>query len=181
MINYITENNNKFSTVKSFFEKNDIEIKQKILPIYEVQSSDGIEIAISKAVQAWELIKEPLFVNDAFWIIPSLKGFPGPYMKYINEWFEPEDFLNLMKDKKDRTIILRDTIVYIDKTGQNVFTDDYYGEILDKKYEGKCKYPLDAVVSFSKSKKSIAEENGVQKFSTEGSWASFASCLKNKK
>jgi len=39
---------------------------------------------------------------------------------------------------------------------------------------------LDAVVSLSKNKKSIAEENGIQKFSTEGSWADFATWLKNK-
>jgi inosine/xanthosine triphosphate pyrophosphatase family protein len=102
-INYITENNHKFETVGSFFEKQGIEISQKVLPIYEIQSNDGIEIAISKAKQAWEIIKEPLFVNDAFWIIPSLKGFPGPYMKYINDWFEPDDFLKLMNGKNDRT------------------------------------------------------------------------------
>jgi hypothetical protein len=85
-----------------------------------------------------------------------------------------------MNGKTDRTIILRDTIVYIDENGQNVFTNDYYGEILENKYEGNYKYPLDAVASLSKNKKSIAEENGIQKFSTEGSWADFATWLKNK-
>lgn len=178
IIHYITENSHKFETVKSFFERQGIEINQKVLPIYEIQNKDGIEIAISKAKQAWDIIKEPLFVNDAFWIIPSLKGFPGPYMKYINDWFEPDDFLKLMNSKADRTIILRDTVVYIDENGQNIFTNDYYGEILENKYEGEYKYPLDAVVSLSKNKKSIAEENGVHKFSTEGSWADFAKWLK---
>ncbi|MFZ3054775.1 MAG: non-canonical purine NTP pyrophosphatase, partial [Minisyncoccales bacterium] len=173
MINYITENKNKFSVVKSFFEKNGIEINQKILPIYEIQSNEGVEIAVSKARQAWETIKEPLFVNDAFWIMPALKGFPGPYMKYMNEWLEPEDFLKLVDGKSDRTIILRDTIVYIDESGEKVFTNDYYGEILDKKYDGDYKYPIDAIVSFSKNKKTIAEEKGVNKFSTEGSWTKF--------
>ena len=179
-IYYITENKHKFETVRSFFEEQGTEISQKVLPIYEIQSNNGVEIAISKAKQAWDIIKEPLFVNDAFWIIPSLKGFPGPYMKYINDWFEPDDFLKLMNGKADRTIILRDTIVYIDENGQNVFTNDYHGEILENKYEGNYKYPLDAVVSLLRNKKSIAEENGVQKFSTEGSWADFAAWLKDK-
>lgn len=178
-IHYITENNHKFETVRAFLEKHGIEISQKVLPIYEIQSKDGVEIAKSKAKQAWKTIKEPLFVNDAFWIIPSLKGFPGPYMKYMNDWLEPDDFLKLMNGKTDRTIILRDTIVYIDENGPNVFTNDYYGEILENKYEGDYKYPLDAVASLSKNKKSIAEENGIQKFSTEGSWADFAKWLKN--
>jgi non-canonical purine NTP pyrophosphatase (RdgB/HAM1 family) len=178
-INYITENEMKFGLAKSFFDKQSLKINQKILSINEIQSNDGIEIAISKAKQAWEIIEEPLFVNDSFWIIPSLRGFPGPYMKYINEWFKPEDFLKLMDGKKDRTIILRDTIVYIDKNKQKVFTSDYYGEILNKKFEGKYKYPIDTIVSFSKNKKSIAEENGINKFSIKGSWTDFASWLKD--
>jgi len=180
IINYITENKNKFTRTKSFFEKYGIEINQKVLPIYEIQSKDEVEIATSKAWQAWEITKKPLFVNDGCWIIPSLKGFPGPYMKYINDWFEPDDFLNLMNDKKDRTIILRDTIVYIDEKGQKIFTSDYCGEILKKKYEGNYKHPLDAVVSLSKNKKSIAEDGENQKFSTEGSWVNFAKWLKSK-
>ena len=84
-INYITENKNKLESAKSFFEKYNIEIKQKVLPICEIQSVDGIEIATSKAQQAWEIIKEPLFISDSFWTIPSLNGFPGAYMKYMND------------------------------------------------------------------------------------------------
>jgi len=179
-INYITGNKNKFGSVKVFLEKHGIETNQKDLPIYEVQSDDAIEIAKIKARQAWEITKEPCFVNDAFWIISSLKGFPGPYMKYMNEWFEPEDFLLLMDNKTDRTIILRDTIVYTDEEGQKVFTNDHHGEILEKKYEGSYKYPIDAVVSLSKNKKSIAEENDSNNFFTEGVWVDFTEWLKNK-
>ncbi|MFA5368756.1 MAG: non-canonical purine NTP pyrophosphatase [Candidatus Paceibacterota bacterium] len=178
-INYITGNKFKFDIVKTFFDSLEIKVKQKELPIYEIQGHDAIEITTSKARQAWELIQEPLFVNDAFWIIPSLKGFPGPYMKYMNDWFEPKDFLNLMKDKKDRTIILRDTIVYIDKNGQNVFTSDHYGKILETP-AGDYKYPSDAIISLSKNNKSIAEENETNNFFTEGVWVDFANWLKIK-
>ncbi|MFA5178013.1 MAG: non-canonical purine NTP pyrophosphatase [Candidatus Paceibacterota bacterium] len=179
IINYITGNKSKFKIVKTFFKKQGIEIKQKELPIYEIQSHDAIEITTSKARQAWEIVKQPLFVNDASWVIPSLKGFPGAYMKYINEWFRPEDFLNLMKDKKDRSIILRDTIIYIDENNQNIFTNDHYGEILKIPYTGDCKYPSDAIISLSKNKKSIAEENDSNNFFTEGVWVDFANWLKN--
>lgn len=180
IINYITGNKFKFDIVKTFFDSLGIKVKQKELPIYEIQSHDAIEITTSKARQAWKIVKQPLFVNDASWIIPSLKGFPGAYMKYINEWFKPEDFLNLMKDKKDRSIILRDTIVYIDKTGQNVFTGDHYGKILKTLYVGDYEYPSDAIISLSKNNKSIAEENENNNFFTEGVWIDFVNWLKNK-
>lgn len=35
---------------------------------------------------------------------PTLGGLPGPHMKFINEWFTPQDFLNLMQGKVGRTI-----------------------------------------------------------------------------
>ena len=180
-INYITENKNKLESAKSFFEKYNIEIKQKVLPIYEIQSADGIEIATSKAQQVWEIIKEPLFISDSFWTISSLNGFPGAYMKYMNDWFSPEDFLNLMKDKKDRTIILRNTIVYIDKNNPHIFTNDYYGKILTEKYKGNYSYSLDAIVSFSKDGKSIAEEIENRNFTEKDNcWLNLAEWLKSK-
>jgi len=179
-INYITGNKFKFEIVKDFLEKHKVKIRQKELPIYEIQSNDPLEITISKAKQAWEIIKEPLFVNDASWLIPALGGFPGAYMKYMNEWLGPDDFLNLMKNKEDRSVILRDTIVYIDETGQNIFTGDHCGEVLEKPYEGNYKYPSDAVISLSKNKKSIAEENEIDNFFTDGVWFEFADWLKNK-
>jgi XTP/dITP diphosphohydrolase len=181
-IKFITENKDKFESARSFFEKYNIEIEQKVLPIYEIQSADGIEIAISKAQQAWEIIKEPLFISDSFWEIPSLNGFPGAYMKYMNNWFSPEDFLNLMKDKKDRTIILKSTVVYIDKNKPHIFINDYYGKILTEKYKGDYSYSLDAIVSFSKDGKSIAEENENRNFTEKNSyWLSLAEWLKSKR
>lgn len=179
-INYITGNKNKFTKVKAFFNNQGIKIRQQELPIFEIQSHDAIEITTSKARQAWEIIEQPLFVNDASWIIPALKGFPGAYMKYINEWFKPEDFSNLMKNKKDRSVILRDTIIYIDEAGQNIFTRDHQGEILEVPYNGKYEYPSDAIISLSKNKKSIAEESDNDNFFNDGVWVDFANWIKNK-
>jgi XTP/dITP diphosphohydrolase len=79
-VNYITGNKFKFEIVKAFLGSYKVEIRQKELPIYEIQSNDTLEITVSKAKQAWEIIKEPLFVNDASWIVPALGGFPGAYM-----------------------------------------------------------------------------------------------------
>jgi hypothetical protein len=87
-----------------------------------------------------------------------------------------------MKDKKDRTIILRNTIVYIDKNKPHIFTNDYYGEILTEKYKGNYSYSLDAIVSFSKDGKCIAEENENRNFTEKNSyWLSLAEWLKSKR
>lgn len=183
-LHYVTGNKNKFANAKAFFDTHTIEIVQSQLPIYEIQSSDSMEIAQSKIDQAWNQLQEPLFINDACWIIPALNGFPGPYMKYINNWFVPQDFINLMQGKKDRTIILRDTIIYKDSKGSHVFTNDHKGEVLMGAYEGAFRVPSDVVISLSRNRKSIAEEISNKTFFLEGEdrvWINFVNWLKANK
>ncbi|MCX6737034.1 MAG: hypothetical protein NTW73_03065 [Candidatus Parcubacteria bacterium] len=179
-LHYITENQSKFVNAQTFFTPHGITLIQTKLDTYEIQNSDFIVIAQSKVKQAWEQLKEPLFINDACWIIPSLNGFPGPYMKYINKWFTPQDFINLMRGKTDRTIILRDTIVYIDEQGSQTFTNNHHGIILENIYPGEYKNPSDVVVSLSKSGKSLAEELANKNFFLEGEdivWNNFIDWL----
>ena len=179
-LHYITGNQSKFNNAQAFFTPKKITLTQTKLDTYEIQGSDAITIAEFKVRQAWEQLREPLFINDACWIIPALNGFPGPYMKYINSWFSPRDFINLMQDKADRTIILRDTIVYIDEQGSQVFTNDHKGIILKLIYHGEYKNPSDAVISLSKSGKSLAEEVVNKSFFLEGEdiiWNKFISWL----
>ncbi len=177
---YTTGNSKKFENAKYFFAKHDIEIEQLLVDINEIQSDDALSVTIDKALKAYELEKKSLFVNDATWIIPALRGFPGPFMKYINKWFDPIDFVHLMQGKNDRRIILRDYIVFIDCKGHKVFKHDYEGIILDTVAPFDYNYPTDVVISLSKDKKSIAEKNKEGSFFIEGEnkiWEEFAQWL----
>ncbi len=49
--------------------------------------------------------------------IKSLNGFPGPFLKYINEMLTSEEILEMMKDKKDRTIYLKECLTYATPDG----------------------------------------------------------------
>ena len=180
LLYYATGNSEKFANAKCFFEKHNIVIKQLNVEVDEIQNDNLKKIALNKASAVYEQVKKPLFVNDAGWLIPALNGFPGPYMKDINQWFRPQDFLLLLSDKKDRKVILRDTIVYIDEFGSQVFTNDCPGSILLEAYgtEGR---PSDNVISLTKSKKSIAEEVKNSNFlldDEEGAWLDFVKWLK---
>ena len=183
-ISYVTGNPGKFENAQKFFAPYNIEVEQLALKIEEIQSDDSVEITIAKATSAFNTHKQPLFVNDASWAIPSLKGFPGPFMKYINQWFEPVDFVNLMTGKADRRIILRDCIVYIDETGHQVFTHEHQGLILDEMAQFEYKHPSDVVISLSKNHKSIAEEKKNGSFFIEDEdfvWKQFADWLRAEK
>ena len=183
-ISYVTGDKNKYENAKKFFEQYNIDVIQHSLSVPEIQGSDSIEIATKKAEEAWKHLGKPLFINDATWIIPALKGFPGPYMKYINQWFEPIDFINLMEGKTDRTIILKDVIVYFDDTGPMVFTNEHRGIVLESVAQGTYRHPSDAIISLSKEGTSILEETAKGTFFIEDEdkvWKDFATWLRFKK
>lgn len=181
-INYVTGNQGKFKTAEFILKDFGVELEQKSLDITEIQAETIEEVALDKAKKAFNQVKEPLFISDSGWIISALKGFPGPYMKYINDWFEPKDFLNLMRDKEERKTTLRQAIVYIDNNQTKIFTFDSPGKILDR-VTGNSGIPSDRVISLSKNGRSIAEEKeqtagGFSLGGEERLWQDFGEWLK---
>ncbi|MDB5164814.1 MAG: RdgB/HAM1 family non-canonical purine pyrophosphatase, dITP/XTP pyrophosphatase, partial [Candidatus Saccharibacteria bacterium] len=99
---FVTSNQHKVMTAKIICDKYGVTFDSKDLDIVEVQDDDGEVIAADKARQAFEMCASPVVVNDTTWIIPGLNGWPGPYMKQMNTWFTPDDFVRLTAHLKDR-------------------------------------------------------------------------------
>lgn len=128
---YITGNDSKFMTAKGYFEPLGVEIIQKKLDIPEIQSDSTQEIAVDKANKAFLELKHPLIVNDSGWYITALHGFPAAYMNLVDHCFEAQDFLNLMQDKDNREVILKQVVVAVNEFGtKTVFSHETKGEIL---------------------------------------------------
>ncbi len=125
-----TGNNHKFGIGQHTCAKFGIELEQAIFEVDEIQSENAEEVITKKAIAKYELAKQPLLVSDDFWAIPGLKGFPGPYMKSINHWFTPKDFVNLTRKLSDRTIILQQFLAYYDGHETVVFSHDIPGVLL---------------------------------------------------
>lgn len=177
-VTYITGNMSKYENAKAFLSTFDVEVQQQKLSLDEIQGDDAVAITVRKAKDAYAQLGKPLFVNDASWIIPGLNGFPGPYMRNMVEWFTMDDILTLMADKPDRSVILRDTIVYIDDQGEHVFTHDTVGSILTAP-AGEPRGPfVTQIFSLRKDGKSIAEDTTVG-FSEEEAvlWNQFGDWL----
>ncbi|HEX8762555.1 MAG TPA: non-canonical purine NTP pyrophosphatase [Candidatus Saccharimonadales bacterium] len=109
-----------------------VEVEHIELPIDEIQSDDAEDIAVKKAKYAYATAKRPLIVNDSYWNILALRGFPGAYMSSVAQWLRAEDFLRLMEGKSDRTIILTDTVVYYDGKRAKAFSKDYAGTLISE-------------------------------------------------
>ncbi len=156
---FITGNDNKAKEAKDICLQNGVVIYHESLVLTEIQSDDISEIAVEKAKQAYSLVKIPLIINDSSWIIPSMGGFPGPYMKHMNKWLKAEDFIKLMDGKDDRAIILRETVVYIDDKGTQIISKDIFGQVL-KEVKGLMGAPSDKVITLLMSGESISERLG---------------------
>jgi XTP/dITP diphosphohydrolase len=156
MLYFISSNKNKIARAELFLSPFNISFTPKDLELVEIQSHSIEEIAIDKAKNAFDILKQPLFVNDHGWFITALNGFPGAYMKYVNEWFTPQDFLNLMRGKKNREMIFTETICFTDGTTTKTFSETKIGHVL---YKSKGKnIPWMTVSSFSDDDTSIAEK-----------------------
>ena len=179
MLYYITGNKNKIAIAEKFLKPLGIIFEPKNLDIEEIQSDNIDEVTIHKAKGAYSKLKKPLIVTDHFWSIPALGGFPGAYMKYINQWLTPQDFLNLMINKNDRKAILTEMICYTDGQTIKTFSGTHVGMVLQKQQgEGLS---TQTVISLSEDGISIARklENDPSALDKGIVWEDFAKWYKN--
>lgn len=124
--------------------------------IDEIQSHNASKIAIAKAEAAYAQLKKPLVVNDHFWSINALNGFPGGYMKDVQAWFEAGDFINLMKNKSDKSVVMTEYVVYFDGKTLKQFNVQFPGRIIDEE-RGGGRVSFERVVVYDGTDKTIAE------------------------
>ncbi|MFH0873751.1 MAG: non-canonical purine NTP pyrophosphatase [Candidatus Komeilibacteria bacterium] len=111
-IYFITSNKYKFQIAEEGFKGSGFKLIQKNLATPEIQSTDLREIAAYSAQWAANNLKHPVVLTDAGCFIPALKGFPGPFIKYINGYLTAQDYLKLMAGRKNRKIIFKDCLAY---------------------------------------------------------------------
>jgi XTP/dITP diphosphohydrolase len=127
-----TSNNQKFALGQHAFMQHNNTLEQILIDIDEIQGEDAEVILRDKAKKAFAIVGKPVLVSDDSWDIPALNGFPGAYMKSMNHWFSPADFINLIRDKEDKTIYLEQRLAYIDASGIVTFNKRIRGIIVSE-------------------------------------------------
>lgn len=156
-LTFVTGNTDKFKIAAELFQDANLSLQQADLEIDEIQSEDVETIARQKAAEAYRLLQRPLIVRDDSWALPGLRGFPGPYMKSMNHWLTPEDFLRLTGSLEDRRAFLTQTLVYQDAKQQKVLTHVTEARLLPS-INGKAGAPFERIASIQGDDgKSIAE------------------------
>lgn len=179
---FVTTNDQKVRTAKSVCDDFGITFDRQKLELVEIQAENGEPIARHKAEQAYEALKQPVVVSDDSWSFLGLRGFPGPYMKYISEWFTPEDFLRLTDPLQDRRTVLTQILVYQDSHEQKLFSVNIEGEILHE-LRGNPSFPHFAIVSLDNGRTTIAEADNAGKpaaTTKHNAWRELCAWLQDK-
>jgi len=176
-ITFVTGNKQKVKYLAQACEQFGIAVEQLELEIDEIQSEDPEKVAIHKAKAAYRLAKRPVIVQDTFWRLSALGGFPGAYMAQVTKWFKPEDWLALMANKKDRTVTSTGAIVYYDGKKTKIFSKSRGGRIIEEARGGASGTSFGHVVvmnGFDQTLAELADKGEIAYKEDEAVWHDFA-------
>lgn len=111
-ITYVTGNWAKIASAKQYLEPLKYEIDNIKMETPEIQANDVTEVAKYSAQWAANELGIPVIKNDTGLFIKHYNGFPGVYMKYIDETLGVKGMLHLMKGIKDRDAYIKEAIAY---------------------------------------------------------------------
>ena len=128
---FASTNENKFKEILLHLRNFDLEIEFLRFKTNEIQSEILEDIALEKSKVAFEIIGQPLIVEDTGLFIDSLNGFPGPYSSYVLQTIGNNGILELLSNKSNRLAYFRSVIAYNDGKNNFTFSGEARGNISD--------------------------------------------------
>ena len=107
-INFITSNKGKIKSLENSLKLNNI---------MEPQFDTVQEVSKYKALKAFEILKEPVLVEDGGFSVFELNGFPGVYTKYILKTLGADGILKLMQGVNNRSAKFVSVATFINEDG----------------------------------------------------------------
>jgi non-canonical purine NTP pyrophosphatase (RdgB/HAM1 family) len=177
VLNYVTTNEYKFglaSELVADLSNGRIALQQCNLETPEIQSDSVEEIASSSARWAAQKIGAPAVAMDVGFSINALNGFPGPFVKYINDWLSPTDILKMMAGKSERSSFFIDALAYAHPNGlSRTFVAKTKGSIVDAESAAPARWTVDALFVPEGHKNSLSEisdRDKVKIWTTKEAW-----------
>lgn len=143
-LNFITSNKLKFDIAAAAVASlgDDILLKQLTIDLPEIQADTVKEVALHAARQAAADAGEPCIVSDAGLHIVALGGFPGPFLKYANQWLGVNGYLKLLAGTKNRTAYFEDALAIAFPDGRTrAFVRQEHGVIAEQAHNESAAWP----------------------------------------
>jgi XTP/dITP diphosphohydrolase len=150
---FVSSNYHKYQEAKKILQSFGIVLGFFKYDLEEIQSSSLKEIALKKAVQAFQKCKKPIIIEDDGLFIDSLFGFPGPYSSYVFKKIGNEGILRLLKlNRKAKFVSI---ISFCDEKNHKSFEAKIDGNI--SKTENGKGWGYDPIFIPKNMKKTFAE------------------------
>lgn len=157
----VTTNEMKFENAQYVLKKYGVSVEQVKMDVPEVQSADITQVAAYSAKYAGERLNAATLKIDVAFEIRTLGGFPGPFVKYINQWLSPEKILCLMAPEEDRYAQFVDAVSFFAPGHECVsFLSTTPGQI-SRTVEGENGWGIDKIFvpdGYSKTLASMTDE-----------------------
>ncbi|HCC06838.1 MAG TPA: non-canonical purine NTP pyrophosphatase [Clostridiales bacterium] len=131
-ITFVTGNQGKWLIARDIFKKYGVELYQEKIDTPEIQSLDVCEVSVYSAKHAGDKLRKAVIKSDVGYYFEMLGGFPGPFVKYINQTLKPADILKMMEGKENRKVVLKECLTYYELGREPVtFISEELGYISD--------------------------------------------------
>ncbi len=142
---FVTSNKHKFEEAAEIAKRHGVDIVHRAVPYAEIQADTLEEIVIHGAQEVSASAGGPCFVEDAGLFIDALKGFPGPYSKFVFLTIGNAGVLKLLEGEKNRKAEFRSAVGYCEPGGKPVvFSAKCVGKI-SAEPQGKGGFGFDPI------------------------------------
>ncbi|MBU4266819.1 MAG: XTP/dITP diphosphatase [Candidatus Altiarchaeales archaeon] len=128
-LKFATSNPHKVSEANQVGRKYGIEFVQLEQDYPEIRDEDVRMVARAGAAYVFNIIREPVIVEDTGLFIEGLGGFPGSYSAFVFNKIENQGILRLMQGAGDRKAEFISAIGYCDIDGVQIFDGAVRGSI----------------------------------------------------
>ncbi|MCK4884771.1 XTP/dITP diphosphatase [Candidatus Bathyarchaeota archaeon] len=109
---FVTSNVHKFQEARRVLSEYKIATAKLRVGAVEIQDDNLENIAEASVLDAVKNCGLPIFVEDAGLFIEALKGFPGPYSKYVYNTIGTKGILKQMKNIEKRDAYFQSVIAF---------------------------------------------------------------------
>lgn len=127
---FVTHNKGKVKSAEKHFKN--IKLSTIDFELDEPRSDDIQEIAKSKVIQAYEMVKKPCIALDTDFRIDELNGFPRAFVNFSLETIGIDGILKLMENKNNRSCAFNECLAYHDGKEIHYFYGKHPGNLSNK-------------------------------------------------
>lgn len=115
IITFVTGNQTKILHANEAIQKLGYETVGKRLDIIEPREENPEKVVIEKAIQAFQILKKPLMVEDSGIFIRALNGFPKTFVHFVEDSIGIINIIKMMEGVTDRYVEFRQSLAYIEQ------------------------------------------------------------------